>query len=651
MKNSRLSGIIVFVVAILLVGGLTYYELGQLQPQQTLVGNPPESDDLAPPGDKPIVPPASLTAEQPAAAAGGSMAEAPSTPSATDNTMAAAPANPSAPAAETPAASGGAPTEAAANPPAPATTEQPTAEAPAAGTMAPGADNQMAAAPTAPTTETPAAPTPAGAGATPGATDNQMAAAPTTPTTETPAAPKPAAGGATPGAADNQMAAAPAAETPTAPAPATSAPPTDQAKAAPSTGSPAPAGGEQVATAAPPTAAAPEKPAAPAASAPTIPSFDVVRVEPSGETVVAGQAAPESKVEVLDGANAIATATANDRGEWAMALDNALKPGTHDLAIRTTSKDGAMSTLSDQRVAVQVPEPGSKDVLVVLNSPNAPSRVLQLPKGGAPAASGGEQVAAAAPPAAGGTAAQPETPKTGGEVAALEPKSPAAQSPDLVTPKPQPVTSGTASTASATPEPAAGAPAERPAAPATAAAAPPKPAPPKPEVTVSAVEADTAGTLFVAGTAATDQTVRVYLNDQPLGEAKPSPSGTWLVETHHEVAPGSYQVRADQLSGPDGKVVARAEVPFERKIEVAGLKASGDTGAAGGADVSGQLPQVRTVIIKRGDNLWTIARDTWGRGITWSTLYQANKDQIRNPHWIYPGQVFIMPVSPDIAKN
>jgi nucleoid-associated protein YgaU len=55
------------------------------------------------------------------------------------------------------------------------------------------------------------------------------------------------------------------------------------------------------------------------------------------------------------------------------------------------------------------------------------------------------------------------------------------------------------------------------------------------------------------------------------------------------------------------------------------------------------MPEVDTVIIKRGDNLWRIARATWGKGIRWSTIYQANTDQIRNPHRIYPGQVFVMP--------
>jgi hypothetical protein len=385
-----------------------------------------------------------------------------------------------------------------------------------------------------------------------------------------------------------------------------------------------------------------------------VPTFDVVRVEPSGDTVVAGQAAPGSTVEVLDGAAAVATATANEQGDWAMALDDALKPGTHDLAIRTTSKDGVVSTLSDERVAVAVPEPGSKDVLVVLNSPDQPSRVLELPKAKEPAASGGGQVASAGEP----PAAANETPKAGGEVAAAPTagETPKAGN-EVASLEPQAGPTEPAPAASETPEPApaASAPAEEPAAPATAEKVPPaepaKPAPPKPEVAVAAVEADTAGMLYVAGTAKTDQTVRVYLNDQPLGEAQPSPSGTWLVEVHREIPPGTYQVRADQLSGQDGTVVARAEVPFEREITVASLKASGDAGAAVSADVSGALPQVQTVIIKRGDNLWRIARDTWGRGIRWSTLYQANKDQIRNPHWIYPGQVFIMPVSPNVAKN
>lgn len=48
-------------------------------------------------------------------------------------------------------------------------------------------------------------------------------------------------------------------------------------------------------------------------------------------------------------------------------------------------------------------------------------------------------------------------------------------------------------------------------------------------------------------------------------------------------------------------------------------------------------------IIRRGDNLWTIARRVYGEGIKYTTIYDANTGQIRDPNRIYPGQVFSLP--------
>ncbi len=48
-------------------------------------------------------------------------------------------------------------------------------------------------------------------------------------------------------------------------------------------------------------------------------------------------------------------------------------------------------------------------------------------------------------------------------------------------------------------------------------------------------------------------------------------------------------------------------------------------------------------IIRRGDNLWTIARRVYGEGLKYTTIYQANTGQIRDPDRIYPGQVFDLP--------
>ena len=68
---------------------------------------------------------------------------------------------------------------------------------------------------------------------------------------------------------------------------------------------------------------------------------------------------------------------------------------------------------------------------------------------------------------------------------------------------------------------------------------------------------------------------------------------------------------------------------------------SGEGGEPMTAAVSSPAPSY--VIIRRGDNLWRIARRNYGRGIKYEAIYAANRDRIENPHWIFPGQVFVIP--------
>ena len=457
-----------------------------------------------------------------------------------------------------------------------------------------------------------------------------------------PAAPaSEAAAPAAPASATQTMAAAPASEA-TAPA---AAPGSAAASAAATPGSAAaPAPQSEVAMATPETpkaqAEAPEMPE-PGAG----PTFDIVRVEPTGEGVMAGQAEPKATVEVLDGNAPIARTQSDDTGAWALSLDKPLEPGSHDLGLRATSADKGTATLSDERVTVSVPEKGSKDVLVLLNAPNAPSKVLEVPGGAATVPDKSATAAAGTAPA---TAAAPDT---GTAVASAEaPAAPGVQPQTAIVAEAPVTTEAPVKTEApvASEAPVAG---EAPVTTeAPVAAEPPVPAqpkvaaapPPTPEVVVGAVEADTSGALYIGGTATTGQTVRVYLNDQPLGESKPTPAGTWLVQGNRDLPAGKYTVRADQVDA-GGTVIARSEVPFEREVQVADLKPNTGAGTGtAGATASATVP-METVVIKRGDNLWRIARTAWGNGFRWTTIYQANNDQIRNPHWIYPGQIFIMP--------
>ena len=120
-------------------------------------------------------------------------------------------------------------------------------------------------------------------------------------------------------------------------------------------------------------------PAAEVDTAASVPSFDVVRVEPTGDAVVAGVAPPGATVELMDGTETLATVVASPSGDWALALEEPLPAGQHDLAIRATSEDDQTVVESEQRVVVLVPEESGEEPLVVLNAPDAPSAVLQLP--------------------------------------------------------------------------------------------------------------------------------------------------------------------------------------------------------------------------------------------------------------------------------
>ncbi|MGO8910293.1 MAG: LysM peptidoglycan-binding domain-containing protein [Bradyrhizobium sp.] len=64
----------------------------------------------------------------------------------------------------------------------------------------------------------------------------------------------------------------------------------------------------------------------------------------------------------------------------------------------------------------------------------------------------------------------------------------------------------------------------------------------------------------------------------------------------------------------------------------------------GGSPSTAVVPETATTVVSRGDSLWRISRVTYGAGMRYAVVYKANRDQIRNPNRIYPGQIFVLPM-------
>lgn len=266
-----------------------------------------------------------------------------------------------------------------------------------------------------------------------------------------------------------------------------------------------------------PTPAAPAAAPAEAADA-AQPRFDVLRVEPDGSTVIAGNAAPGSKLEIVSGDKVIATLDVDPTGDFAAVLDQPLPPGDHSLQLKATGTDGKAVT-SDEVATISVPSDPNGKLLAMVSKPGEASRLITLPESVNSGAKQERVAASEAAPAANTPATTP-----GDAAAPAETATPAT----------------TPSTAPADAVPAAQA----------------------PEIQVTAVEIE-GNRIFVAGKAPAGSSVRGFADETLIGTVVTDPSGHFVVDGEVPLSVGSHVIRAELLDA-NGTVVVRASVPFDR---------------------------------------------------------------------------------------
>ncbi|WP_249158216.1 LysM peptidoglycan-binding domain-containing protein [Bradyrhizobium jicamae] len=298
-----------------------------------------------------------------------------------------------------------------------------------------------------------------------------------------------------------------------------------------------------------------------------VPAFDIVNIEKTGETVVAGRAAPGATVELLRDGEVHDRAVADQSGQFVM-VPRPLPPGNYDLTLRVRQPDGKEIT-SRQSVAVALEAAAKERPMVALMTPDKPIEVLSKPPAAATA---------------------------GGKLA------------------------------------------------------------------IEAIETEPGGKLHVSGQARPGASVNLYLNDSLIASAKADDSGRLSVTINKGVVAGNYRVRLDEVEPGSGKVNARAEVPFNVPDTLTTASVPTQPASSGRAMAAPQLaaatsaivpdagsssavvvPKIATTTVSRGDSLWRISQRALGAGQRYAVIYRANRQQIRNPNLIYPGQVIVLP--------
>ncbi len=427
----------------------------------------------------------------------------------------------------------------------------------------------------------------------------------------------------------------------------------------------------------------------PLADAP-IGRFDLVRMDPQGEGLVAGTAEPGAQVTVLVDGRALARTAADRSGNFVafVTVTPLTRPQVVGLEVAPT---GGIARTASEQVIISAFKPAEPAAPGADEVAGPDKLALVQPKGRVDGEKSGNAVA--------DPASSPSVDaKAGAGTTAETTATPSVAVSDPETNTETEVASGTDNTAADTAPPAS-APAllladrdgVRLIQPAGSTGAPEV----MNNVTIDTITYDAEGDVRLEGRGRPEGSVRFYLDNRPVRTARIEADGRWRSPLPG-VDQGLYTLRADELDGA-GKVISRFETPFQREDPAAVRMATASaaaTAAIGGSDASGggeadqpegqaaapigsgeansgaagqttrtdvagvgtdpvpadapatapgPRPGLNLVTVQPGFTLWGIARETYGEGQLYVRVYEANRTQIRDPDLIYPGQIFSVP--------
>ena len=413
-----------------------------------------------------------------------------------------------------------------------------------------------------------------------------------------------------------------------------------------------------------------EAPVAPVMPDP--PSIDTFRLDPDGQMLVAGQGAPGWVISILLDGTGIASAAPDNAGKFVQFLDLPASDQPRILSLRMAPSEGGETLASvDEIIIAATPVAVADGAPAETASPLAMAAPDLMPAP-EPTTPETDIIEATIPEITTPEITTPET--TSQEIMAPEIATPGIATQEAPIPEATTVVTKQALTADAEAPETATSEATSVSAPAVVVAAPettmserPEPEAPEPEtrtppasptvlladdtgvrvlqapvaagaapevmssVALDAITYSDDGDVQLSGRAKGSGFVRIYLDNRPVTTSRVAADGNWNSDLP-EVDTGVYTLRVDEVND-EGTVISRVETPFKRE----------DQAILAAQDSAGQATRVRAVTVQPGSTLWAISREAYGQGIKYVRVYEANRDRIRDPDLIYPGQVFTLP--------
>lgn len=339
------------------------------------------------------------------------------------------------------------------------------------------------------------------------------------------------------------------------------------------------------------------------------PLLDQIFVEPDGNSVLSGSAAPGSEVNVLLDGEPMHSFTVDSSGQFAEFISIPFSNTARGLTLEI---QGDQPVRSDDYVIAALPKPeAANDAVSVAETAEDATQEAEVAQATeTDQAASTDTVATDTPSSDTAEADAPSTEEQTEQVA----EAPAEDTPDQQVAILRSGEDGVELVQSPTSKPQ------------------------EPEqIALDTIGYSDAGEVELTGRVPDGSAVRLYLDNRLVDDLSPADDGKWRSELDG-VEPGVYTLRADEIA-PDGTVVSRIETPFKREATEV-LRAAEATDSPEAAD---DAPPIRSVTVQKGDTLWAISRERFGDGVLYVKLFEANRAAIRDPDLIYPGQIFTIP--------